>query len=421
MPSFERAQLLIQQKRFDLAERELRGILAEDPDQAEAHSYLALCLLEDDRRWREAVEEAKVAVGLEPDSGFTHYCLGSAYLKGNRTAEARISAKAAIQIDPYNEGYFGLLAGVELVDRKWQAALDAATAGLAIDADDLQCNNIRSVALERLGRSNEAVVAARSNLRRAPDDSMAHAAMGWTALNSGKYQQAQDSFREALRLDPNNEMAKSGMISALNSRSIVFRSVYRFYAWISRFGSQYQFAIIFGAWFVMRGLSALGNRAPALKWLTTPILLLYLLFVILSWIATPLFNTFLRFHSFGRHLLDRQQIWASNFLAMCVAAAIVGGAVGFWRLGDAGLFVFGYWIMMMIPVAMIFQQETTQRMIIAIIAGVAVGLIPVVGILQSYFTESVAPLSRTLPLFSWSILGIQILGNVLQTRVVRKS
>ena len=62
MPSLSRAQLLIQQQRYDLAERELRGLLVEEPDQAELHSLLAVCRFQEESRWMEASEVALVAV-----------------------------------------------------------------------------------------------------------------------------------------------------------------------------------------------------------------------------------------------------------------------------------------------------------------------------------------------------------------------
>lgn len=420
MPSLSRAQLLIQQQRFDLAERELRGLLVEDPDQAELHSLLAVCMLQEESRWMEATEEAQIAVGLEPDSPFVHYMLGRVYLVRNRLTEARGAAAEAIGLDPYDADYFGLVAEIELNDRKWQAALDASLSGLSIDAENELCSNIRSIALERLGRSNEALQSARETLSRSPESSLSHVSFGWAALNSGNYKQAQESFREALRLDPTSEPARDGMIYALNNRSFIFRFVYRFYAWIGRFAGKYQFAMIFGAWVVIQILSKLDDANPAMRVVTLPITLAYFLFVLLTWIATPLFNTFLRFHSFGRHLLNRKEIWASNLMAVCIITAFIAGGVTIATSGATGIGVFGYWILMMIPVAATFQQSTPKRTLVFASAATIIALLPVYGIVRCLIEQSPAPMSGVLSMFGWSLLGIQIASGFAASMPVRK-
>ena len=43
-PHYDRALLLYQQSRYDLAEQELRQALANEPNDAFAHALLALCL-----------------------------------------------------------------------------------------------------------------------------------------------------------------------------------------------------------------------------------------------------------------------------------------------------------------------------------------------------------------------------------------
>ena len=62
--NLSRAQLLYQQSRYGLAERELRRNLAEDPDNAIAHALLSLCLNEQDQHTG-ALESARTAIHLD--------------------------------------------------------------------------------------------------------------------------------------------------------------------------------------------------------------------------------------------------------------------------------------------------------------------------------------------------------------------
>ena len=341
MDRYGRVQLLLSQRRYEMAERDLRALLADDPRDATALALLALCLLQDEKRMADATSAAEQAIGFAPDVPLGHYALAVSYLGRNRLGEAEAAITQSLRLDPHDADAFAVLAKSRLGRELYQASLDAATQGLAIDPDHIACGNIRSISLERLGRGEEAIEAAGETLRRDPDNPVSHAAHGFTLLNSGHYREAQVAFREALRLDPHNEMARAGLIRALNHRSLLFRLVHRFYVAMSRLNSKAAFALIFGAWLMMQALGSLADRVPVLRPLIFPILLLYVLFVVLTWIALPLFNTFLRFHPFGQHLLDRSERWASNLIAPCLGLCLFGFGYGIASGNLCGRFALG--------------------------------------------------------------------------------
>ena len=70
-PTVDRAAMLFQQSRFDLAEQELRQALMADPNDPHAHALLALCLARREE-FAEATSEAHTAVGLAPDWAYAH-------------------------------------------------------------------------------------------------------------------------------------------------------------------------------------------------------------------------------------------------------------------------------------------------------------------------------------------------------------
>ena len=84
---FDRALLLFQQSRFDLAEKELHAVLAADPHDAFAHSLLGLCLAHREQ-FKEATDEAVQAIHLAPDFPHAHYALASIYHDRHRNDEA---------------------------------------------------------------------------------------------------------------------------------------------------------------------------------------------------------------------------------------------------------------------------------------------------------------------------------------------
>tara|TARA_R110002049_G_scaffold4601_5_gene32324 strand:+ start:455886 stop:457121 length:1236 start_codon:yes stop_codon:yes gene_type:complete len=402
------------QARYAMAEQEIRRVLADQPDLAAAHAMLGACIVSTQTRLDEATKEAETAVHLEPDNPYNHFVLSFALAARNRFDESLAAIRESIRLDPYDADYFGQQARVCLSMRNWQQALDSAEAGLAIDPEDTHCNNVRSIALERLGRSDDAIESAARNLQNDPDDSYSHSAYGWVLLNAGRHGEAQTAFRESLRLDANNDAAREGMIHAINSRSIVFRFVRSFHVALSRLSTKYQFAIILGAWLMIQALQELGNLIPLLVPLIPLLLMAYMAFAVLTWTSNAVFNTFLRFHPFGRHLLNPTQIWTSNLVAACMISGVVGTLYTGTTLGLLGAIVVAYyWMLMCVPATVPFSMATPARAIGIGVAGLAIGLIPVYGVLNGSSTDSVMPIVKSMTTFNWGIIGLQVAAGIL--------
>ncbi len=411
---YNRAQLLISQGRFEMAERELHLILGEQPDDGIAHSLLSICVSTDESRIEEATREAETGVALEPDSAFSHFVHSRVLWKRNRYAEAYAAISESIRLDPYDADYFALAAQIKMSLREWNAGLKLAEQGLAVDPEGSDCNNLRTLALERLGRTGDALQSAAGNLKNSPDDSYSHAAHGWALLNSGKYQEAQTAFRESLRLDPSNEMARDGMIDAISSRSRLFRAIRSFHIALSRLSHKHQFMIIFGAWILIQALNGMGDNAPWLRPFIPLILMAYMGFAVLTWTSDAIFNTLLRFHSFGRHLLTRKMIWRSNLVAPCLICAAGGASycllAGQWY---TAVVVGFYWLLMCVPATAAFAMPTLKRSLVVGVAGLVIGLLPVLGVLESVTLESTGPLVTRLRTFNWGIIGLQVAAGFM--------
>src|SRR5579883_2071507 len=123
----ERARLLLQQSRAVDAERESMLAIAQAPDHPLAHAYLALSRSEQGKK--EALESARTAVSLAPDSAYFHYVYAVVLHRLDRDAEARTEIDEAIRLDPNDETHFALLASIQLARRDWPAALEAAERG----------------------------------------------------------------------------------------------------------------------------------------------------------------------------------------------------------------------------------------------------------------------------------------------------
>jgi tetratricopeptide (TPR) repeat protein len=372
--NFHRAVLLLQQSRHDLAEGELRQALAAEPGDAHAHALLALCLAHGEQ-FKEATEEAQQAIHLAPDFSFAHYALARILHDRAREDEAIPAINEAIRLDPSDADYLALLAQIQLAERRWPAALEAAEQGLQHDPEHVACTNLRAMALVKLGRKAEAGMTIDSALAKNPDNSLTHANQGWTLLERGDPGKALEHFRESLRLDPDNEWARHGIVEALKARNIIYALMLRYFLAMSKLSKGAQWGIIVGGYFGNQFLARIARSNPDWAPWILPIRILYVCFAVMTWIASPLFNLMLRLNRFGRLALSREQIVASNWIGACLLLALLAltGWAGFgfkaeWLLTAL---VFGF---LVLPLTGVFQCAAGwPRKVMAAYTGIIAG------------------------------------------------
>ena len=301
---------------------------------------------------------------------------------------------------------------------KWKEGLASATKGLEIDPEDEACATLRALCLERLGHTGDAIEEAEAAVSRNPDSAEAHAMRGWAQLNKGDHKAAQDSFRESLRLDPTYEFARSGMMQALNNNHLLFRLVFKFYSFVGRLAQSAQWFVIIGLLVGMRVLNNLAEQYPALKPFVTPIAFLYIGFCLLSWIANPLFNTFLRFHPFGKFLLSKKETWASNGVAICIAIGILFAicrfAIGDFPGGIVGGLCAAF---VMLPVSTAFVVDEGWPLIVTLLFALGLGILAI-GTMALIVVEG--PWTLTYSGFLIGILVFSFAGNLLRRTTVRR-
>ena len=122
--------MLIGQGRFEMAEQELRRLLGEFPEHAQAHAMLAVCLTRDEQKLVEATESAQKAVMLEPDEPYSHYIHSLVRWKRNHFPEAQAAIAEAIRLNPYDADYFAQSSPVASVDSRLECVSEGCGIGL---------------------------------------------------------------------------------------------------------------------------------------------------------------------------------------------------------------------------------------------------------------------------------------------------
>lgn len=409
--TLDRALLLLQQRRFDLAEQELRQVLVSDPGYFAAHAWLSLTLLEL-KRYAEAETEAEEAIHLAPDHPYGYFVLSRVFHQQDKLRQAEKAIAEAIRLNPQEANYFAVLAGIFASQQQWEKVLQAAEQGLALDAEHIGCGNLRAMALNKLGRRQESVGALDAALYRDPENPLTHANQGWIALEQNEHQKAMSHFREALRLNPELNWARAGILEALKARNPLYRWLLHYFFWMSRMGPQLRWMVILGGYFGYQIVRGIARNYPQVAPYLLPLMLLYVLFVYLTWTGQTLFNLLLRLDPFGRLVLTPRQIQTSNVVGVMLALALLGVGGGFLLGIELGIVVGVVLALMVIPVAHTLTREPGRNRTIllvytAALAGVA--LLALGALLVG------APVFGSLAnLFLLGIFAFSFIGNVLR-------
>lgn len=408
-----RATILLQQRRYEDAERELRTALALDPDNSHLQLLLAICLIEQEKI-EEAERSIQMVIHQEPDNDYALYILAKIKLfqEEDKTAESLL--KNAVQLAPNEPDYYGLLASIYLQKKDFKQALDFAEQGLVVDSENILCLNMRSTSLLKLKRKDEAFQTIEKALEKDPENEYTHVNFGWGKLERGQHKEALAHFREALRLNPNSEAAKAGLVETMKAKYWFYRLFLKYAFWMSRLSSKNQWIFIIGLYLVIRLLRGLAGDNDVLNFIVGPIIVLYLIFALSSWFIVPLSNLMLRLNSYGRYALDKEEITASNFVGLSLSLAILGGLLYIVTGHSSAIALLVFGIVMMIPTGSMFNPSKDRKKRTLIIYTIGLAAIGIVGIVSGLFNAEILNLMAVL--FAIGIFAYQWVANAMSIR-----
>lgn len=304
-PNLERGIQLFENGRYEQAISYFKTALSESVDDFTTKFYLASSLFQTDEI-NKALNLAIELRVLEPNEAQVYFLLSQIYLHLENTLEAERSIDQAIHIQPYHDAFFGQKAYILLSKKDFEGALNYANEGLKIDAKSSFCLNARTTALTKLNRKEEAKSSIDFLLQDDPEDALSHANAGWSYLEHNDTKKALNHFKEALILNPNLEYARSGMSTTIKSKNKIYNLYLRYAFWISKKSEKNQWVFIVGLYIAYR-VAVKILSTTGLTYLAIPLIILYLLFALGSWIMEPLSNMILLFDKYGRYLLDKNE------------------------------------------------------------------------------------------------------------------
>ncbi|AWH86024.1 hypothetical protein HYN59_13295 [Flavobacterium album] len=405
----ERAMLLLQQQRYNDAEKILGELIRANPNDDYVLYLLSEISLHNENYAR-AEELINSAIALHPTASHYFFLKSRLYLGKEKITEAEKYITEAISMDPYQAEYFAFWAHIKLVRKKYSEALDIANQALALDSSHIFALNVRSTALLKLDRKEESFDTIAEALNENPNNAYTHANYGWGLLEKGETKKALDHFSEALKNDPNSPHAQAGMTEALKARFLVYRWFLQYSFWMSNMGAKYQWLFILGFYFGSRALRALADSNEALQPFLYPLVMLLFIFAFSTWIITPLSNLFLLLNPYGKHLLDKKQKISSSIIGAFLLISLLSGLTYFITGQDQYIILAFFAFTMMIPLSKLFAKPSGlflgYNAVMFLSGATAVAMVFVKGILM----EDLATV------YLIGLVAFQFLANFFVTR-----
>lgn len=357
-----RAQILLQQRRMEEAGNLLKDVLSKDPTNIRVLAMLAEIKLHQEQP-EDAEKLINNAIGLSPDTPWLYFIKARIYVQKEKYDEAENNLQHAIALDAGDADFFALWASINLSRKKYEKALELADEALQRDPENILGLNVRSSALLKLNRKEESFSTIEGALAGDPHNAYTHANYGWSLLEKGENKKALEHFREALRINPGFEYARAGMAEALKARYWLYKLFLKYAFWIGNLTAKYQWAVIIGLYIAFRFLNSLAENNEALRPYLTPVIIAFAVFAFSTWVITPVSNLFLRLNTFGKYLLDKNEIRSSNLVGISFLV-FAAGLIAYFITGDirwAPVAFLGF--TMMIPLSVLFSVSKSKNTI----------------------------------------------------------
>jgi len=375
--------LLQDQGRLEEAEACFYGVLAREPENDFVLGRLALCQMHQPGKKKSALASIDGAIRLRADEPFYHSLRSLILSDLRRGREAIESVDRALALDPDDSFTLSAKAAAYCAMDRWSEGEEWSRRALAVDPDNAMAANLLAHTLRLQGKSDLNAAAVARLLEADPEDSFAHVNAGWSALHRGDRRQAETHFREALRLDPESDAAREGLIESFRARSVFYRAYLSYCFFMQRFTGGKQWLIILGVYlayqFSRRYLEKINPLYAGI------LAILWLAIVLWVWLAPGVGNFLILLDRSARLALKsgerHQGIAVGGGLALGVACAVAGFFTGYAPVLLAGVGL----VASTIPASLAFANESRNG---RIVFGVLAGLV-YFGTLATFIIEAV--------------------------------
>lgn len=278
-----RADHLRQVGNISGAEKLLRGLLGEDPDNGEALALLALCTLAREKlaAARGLADQATIAA---PESEFSHRVLGIILDRQKQYSQAEEALKIALHLSPEEPLTHIALAHFYERRSKNKQAEQFYRSALALDPNNIEALTHYGDYLIGVGRADEARILLDQAAKIQPDNGALILALGEQAFRVGNLDEARERALWVLSINSEDAGALALLAKVKLRRNPIMGLWFQWALWMQRFDGKQKLLILVGLYVGFQVLYRvlLAGGPPLVR---TIALSAWLGFVLLTWVA----------------------------------------------------------------------------------------------------------------------------------------
>jgi tetratricopeptide (TPR) repeat protein len=389
-------------RRYDAACQILEQVIIQEPSQFQALITLCNCYIHLNNL-KKVLEYSNQLIKYYPHESIGFYFFSFYNFSIGKINLAIEAIDTSISIDPMDADYWALKANIFISLKNWVTALSFANKGIEIDPEHINCLNFRTQCLTKLDRTAELQANINEALHQNPYNSFTHANVGWSKLETKDYDNARLHFAEALRINPNNEYARDGIINAIKAKNIIFNWFLQYSFWFEKKSKNFKYGFLFAFIFFRKFLVDFAQTNP---WLYIPIGLAFL-FVFVTWLIEPISNFFLLLDKFGKHALTKYEKQTAYMVVSGLALAVCFSILGFIFKNEILISAAIFFITIIIVLNKYFSIPANQRplksslYLMAIIFASIVPFLAVITAHEEIFTLFASAYIILIVLFTW--------------------
>ena len=270
------------------ASETIHGLLAKQPESAWNHYWAGRIYYHLDNH-SVAENHLKKCIAEQPDMASAYTLLCQVHLSMNRAGTADDYIKKSLELDPTSDSAWCLHAHLCLHYENYEAAIESAERAISLDPENTTAKEViirtrQEMNTEGKFNSQEAIKAQEDLLSEDPENDYLHYAMGNLYYESKNYSKAEEFFRKAIQLAPEDKDYHQSLIRTLRKRDIVLRLL-----WIP----------YFPIWFALTYIEKVGKvfeqnlsfKSVAVFILCLPLILAIKYIAIIAIVSATLFFT----------------------------------------------------------------------------------------------------------------------------------
>lgn len=272
---------------IDAAIETLTRVLGEDPDDGDAHAFLAICLLKRNRLHAAALEALRGAE-LDPESLFIHLASASVATAHRRFQLAEEHLATARGLYPEADAVYEHLARLYSTWGRGDEAIANCLRACELAPGDAGHWALRARLELGGGDRREAARYALEALELDPENVEALCVIGHCELADGQVDAAREHAAWALQIDPMNEGALTLLAAIKMRQSLVLGLWWRFQAFVSAGSRLRAVALLIGIFLLYRiAMIALDENGK--DHLLAPLSFAWMGFCLYTWVAPGIF------------------------------------------------------------------------------------------------------------------------------------